>query len=326
MFMHGGIAHICREHALSLDLRRQHRKRARTPALPHVLPRMRRDRIAVPRLSTSRSAATSYVPSSGRRGAISGVLGATSFSSRAAASRMIMLRTIQEVPALGSHRDVVRIPDRLGAWGPRRRVAGRRRRIRRPHRRLHRRAGPRQGLRRRKTGDAQQPRDREERRCLRHSPEIDESALDVGLDELDAEPLADVHAFEPAPSLPSTGGWSRRTQVPFSEAPVTMRVELLADPSIPAAARRRTCRPAARPCWRRPPASVQCVASASSSSVLVGRRASRQRGLQQALGDQVGVAAVGGGGVGVVLDGQAEVPGGVARRAARPRIRRRPAA
>ncbi len=51
-------------------------------------------------------------------------------------------------------------------------------------------------------------------------------------DELDAHRSPTSRPSKPWTSLPSTGGSKMRTQVPFSEAPVTIAVEALADASL----------------------------------------------------------------------------------------------
>ena len=86
-------------------------------------------------------------------------------------------------------------------------------------------------------------------------------------DELDADAVADVEALEAAHDLAfGASGREMRTHVPFSEAPVTIAVEALADArstSSSAAADLRTCRStlsALSSC------SVQWPASAASSS------------------------------------------------------------
>ena len=90
-----------------------------------------------------------------------------------------------------------------------------------------------------------------------------------------------------------------------------------------AGARPPTCAPVARPSWRCPPGRVQWRASvARARSRRVGAWAPGERRLQQALRDEIGVAAVGRGRVRVVADGEAEVavaapPGTLHRRTRR---------
>ena len=43
-------------------------------------------------------------------------------------------------------------------------------------------------------------------------------------------------------------------------------------------------------------------------SIAIGRRSARDGGLQQALRDQIGIAAIWGGGMGIVLDREPKVP------------------
>ena len=49
MFMHGGIAHIAGQHALPLDLWRQHRRSSGPCQVPHFLPAVWGDRVVGPR-------------------------------------------------------------------------------------------------------------------------------------------------------------------------------------------------------------------------------------------------------------------------------------
>ena len=131
----------------------------------------------------------------------------------------------------------------------------------------------------------------------------------------------------PRTTRPSTAGWRMRTQVPFGEAPVTIAVEALAECAGRAAGPPRTCAPAARPS----PALSSCSGAvarqlASSCSARVGHGAPRERGLDEALRGEVREAAVGRGGVRVVLHREAEVAVAPSRRAAPPRTRPSPAA
>ena len=50
---------------------------------------------------------------------------------------------------------------------------------------------------------------------------VDEASFNVQTGELDLDLVTHIDPLVPATSFPSTGGFSRRTQVPFSEAPVT---------------------------------------------------------------------------------------------------------
>ena len=97
--------------------------------------------------------------------------------------------------------------------------------------------------------------------------EVDEAALDIGVDELHGYTVADVEPLKPLTTRPSVVGPEMRTQVPLSEAPVTMprNVAPMREDSSSAAADFATCRStlAALRCC-----SVQCAASAASSVLL----------------------------------------------------------
>ncbi len=95
--------------------------------------------------------------------------------------------------------------------------------------------------------------------------------------------------------------------MPLSEAPVTMASNCspILDSRRSAAADFSTCRStlfaASSSCGAMGRQSIQFV-------LAVGQRLPVEGGFQQALGDQIGVAAIGSGGVGVVLDRKAKVP------------------
>src|ERR1022692_4093279 len=112
---------------------------------------------------------------------------------------------------------------------------------------------------------------------------------------------------KPLANLPSTGGCRRRTHVPLSDAPVTMASNCspILDSSSIAAADFVTCRSTffgAVFCER-----FQFI-------VLVWHGTSRHCCLQQSLCNHIGVSAVRGGGVSVILDRKTEVPGDTASR------------
>ena len=148
MFMHGGIAHIAGnmlylwifgdniENALG-----HWRYLAFDPvcgvlaSLAHVF-------------TTAATHGDMLVPSLGASGAISGAGGYLSLCSGPTRAHDHGQRHDADA-GVGRHRRVVSVPGRFGHGAPGRRLAGRRRRLRRPRRRLRRRAAPREGLRRR---------------------------------------------------------------------------------------------------------------------------------------------------------------------------------
>ena len=152
------------------------------------------------------------------------------------------------------------------------------------------------------------------------------SALHVRADQLHAEPVADVQALEAALQSSFDGRMQQADPRALVGCAGDDGVELLADPATPAASPRRISSTCRSTFFAASSSSVQCLASAASSSFVVGRRLPRHGRLQQPLGDQVGVAAVRGGGVGIVLDRQTEVPGDAASRQLDDVFARRPAA
>ena len=55
-----------------------------------------------------------------------------------------------------------------------------------------------------------------------HPNKIDEATLDIHLNQLHPHSIANINRSYPRTTFPSTGGSSTRTQVPLSEAPVTI--------------------------------------------------------------------------------------------------------
>ncbi len=139
--------------------------------------------------------------------------------------------------------------------------------------------------------------------------------LDVGRDQLDAQLVADLEAVEAVDELSLRRAASKiRTQVPFSDAPVTTASKRwpIRCSSSSAAADLRT--------WRSTLFGVVLLLGAVRGERLelgrrIGRRLPGERGLEQPLRDEVGKAAVGRRRVRVVAHGEAEVAD---RRLARP--------
>jgi hypothetical protein len=129
----------------------------------------------------------------------------------------------------------------------------------------------------------------------------------------------------PRTSLPSTGGWKTRTQVPLSEAPVTTASKRLPRAVLKQQRRRGLAHLA-----------LDLVGGVLLLRAVegelgelaggVGRRRAGEHRLEQPLRHQVRVAAVGRRRVGVVAHGEAEVAGALAGPGPRPRTRRRPSA
>src|SRR5713101_2119334 len=135
---------------------------------------------------------------------------------------------------------------------------------------------------------------------------VDEPALDVGLEELDRDLLPDVETLEPVDHLPLHGGSEDPDPGPLLGRGGDHSLEPLPDSRLQEERRGRL------PHLPLHLVRVVFLLRAVARQLLelataVRRRATGQRGLEQALRHEVREAPVRGGGMGVVVDREAEV-------------------
>ena len=139
------------------------------------------------------------------------------------------------------------------------------------------------------------------------SRKVNEAVCDIGVQQHHAHAISHIQAFESLDHLPSVVGEEMRTQVPLSDAPVTMASNFapMRDASKEAAADLFTARSTfAALCSCR----VQCAAQVLKFCVSVRRGALCQCRLEQSLRDEIGETPIGRGGMRVIEDGETEMP------------------
>ena len=157
------------------------------------------------------------------------------------------------------------------------------------------------------------------------SPEIDEAPLDIDREQLHANPVADIQAIEPLDEFP----FHRHLEEPYPGAFIGGSRHDGVEPFVDPRAKQKRCRG-----FVDLPLDLVggilffgAVFRQGLQLILaIGTGIAPEGGLQQALGDQIGIAAIRGGGMGIIPDREAKVSRGRVCRAVRPCTPLRPGA
>ena len=150
-------------------------------------------------------------------------------------------------------------------------------------------------------------------RLLPHPLKVDISALDIRVDQLHAEPVADIHALKTAHQFSFDGGMQKTDPRPLVRCAGDDGIEALPDSLF----QKHGCRGFSDLTFNL----LRCVLLFGAMFcerlqfiVFVGRETPPQRCFQQPLRDQIRVPTVRGCGVSIIPDRKTEVSGGAASR------------